>query len=98
MTIQATQLSLYYSPYCPYCQRVLNALVEMGLNVDIKAGNASGMTLENTFFNRAAKKALKTGGGRTTVPCLRIERDGKTEWMYESLDIIAFLKQQLKRQ
>jgi len=33
------------------------------------------------------------GGGKRKVPCLRIEEDGKTEWMYESNDIIAYLEQ-----
>ena len=33
-----------------------------------------------------------TGGGSTTVPCLRIRRDGQEEWMYESLDIIDYLR------
>jgi hypothetical protein len=26
------------------------------------------------------------------VPCLRIERDGEVTWLYESLDIIAYLR------
>jgi hypothetical protein len=29
------------------------------------------------------------------VPCLRIERDGKVRWLYESLDIIEYLREQL---
>lgn len=36
--------------------------------------------------------ALSAGGGKTQVPCLRIESDdGKVEWMYESDDIIRYL-------
>jgi glutathione S-transferase len=32
--------------------------------------------------------------GRQTVPCLRIERaDGSVEWMHESEDINAYLKE-----
>lgn len=38
-------------------------------------------------------KALMQGGGKTQVPCLRIEQaDGKVEWMYESDDIIRYLR------
>lgn len=38
-------------------------------------------------------QALMQGGGKTQVPCLRIEQaDGNVEWMYESNDIIEYLK------
>jgi hypothetical protein len=29
------------------------------------------------------------------VPCLRIQRDGQVQWMYESLDIIDYLRKKL---
>lgn len=42
-----------------------------------------------------AFRELLSGGGRSMVPCLRIERAGtqgnEVEWMYESLDIIHYL-------
>ncbi len=35
---------------------------------------------------------LMDGGGKTQVPCLRIESpEGDVQWMYESDDIIAYL-------
>ena len=35
---------------------------------------------------------LMNGGGKTQVPCLRIESpEGDVQWMYESDDIIAYL-------
>lgn len=86
------QLALYYSPYCPYCHRVLNAMAELGFYPDLKKGDAGGITLKNTFANKTAAKALKAGGGKSTVPCLRIKRGEATQWLYESLDIIEFLK------
>lgn len=93
--IRPEQLTLYYSPYCPYCHRVLNALVQMGLTVNTQSGKAGDITLKNTFAERAAKKALVRGGGKSTVPCLLIEDQGKQRWMYESLDIITFLQENL---
>ena len=44
------------------------------------------------------KAELIAGGGKKQVPCLRIEdeKDG-VRWMYESSDIIRYLKQQLAR-
>ncbi len=39
--------------------------------------------------------ALMQGGGKTQVPCLRIENEqGEVQWMYESNDIIEYLSQQ----
>ena len=39
------------------------------------------------------RSALLAGGGKTQVPCLRIEDEtGQTRWMYESADICAYLE------
>jgi glutathione S-transferase len=42
-----------------------------------------------------AFRELLQGGGRSMVPCLRIERVGEqgteVEWMYESMDIMRYL-------
>ena len=38
-------------------------------------------------------QALLSGGGKTQVPCLKIEDGaGKVRWMYESGDILAYLE------
>lgn len=37
------------------------------------------------------KKSLMRGGGKTQVPCLRIDSESGTKWMYESNDIIRYL-------
>ena len=48
--------------------------------------------MRNTVMDVSAYKELVSGGGHTTVPCLRIERDeGQVEWMYESIGIIRFI-------
>ncbi|MFL0808397.1 MAG: glutathione S-transferase domain-containing protein [Oceanobacter sp.] len=45
--------------------------------------------MRNPEFRQQQQKAT----GRTTVPCLLIEDEqGKEQWMYESADIIRFLK------
>lgn len=89
------QLSLYFSPYCPYCHRVLNAMQSMGLSPDLAVADAGGIALLDTVADRDAAQALRNGGGKSTVPCLRIDRNGEIEWLYESLDIIDFLQTQL---
>ncbi len=48
--------------------------------------------LRNTMTDPAARTELMTGGGRATVPCLRIERDGVVNWLYESIVIIRYLE------
>jgi glutathione S-transferase len=41
---------------------------------------------------------LIAGGGKGQVPCLRIETDdGNVRWLYESADIIAYLREQASR-
>ncbi len=91
-TLKPQQLALYYSPHCPFCHRVLDAMVGLGLNPDLKSGEAGGIALRNTAADKKHAKALKDGGGKSTVPCLSIEKDGAVSWLYESLDIINFLK------
>jgi glutathione S-transferase len=40
------------------------------------------------------KATLLNEGGRHKVPCLRIEKaDDSVQWLYESNDIIAYLKE-----
>ncbi|MBS9778337.1 MAG: glutathione S-transferase N-terminal domain-containing protein [Gammaproteobacteria bacterium] len=87
-----SQLALYYSPYCPYCHRVLDTMVELGLKPDLKTGMAKELTLKNTGSSKEFAQELKRGGGKSTVPCLSIEKDGEISWLYESADIAVFLK------
>lgn len=75
------KLSLYYSPWCPFCVRVLNALKKMSLDVDLRDTG-----------DRQHSSVLQKGGGKTQVPCLFIEQDGQQKWLYESDDIIDFLE------
>lgn len=74
---------LYYSSYCYFCQKVLAFLQANERNVELKSTS-----------EQSNATALMQGGGKTQVPCLRIEKDdGSIEWMYESDDIVAYLKQ-----
>ncbi|MBC7792552.1 MAG: glutathione S-transferase N-terminal domain-containing protein [Clostridia bacterium] len=78
------QLSLYHYEACPYCQRVRHELKRMNREVELR----------DIHRDRGRREELLEGGGMTQVPCLRIEKDGgKVEWMYESMDIIAYLRQ-----
>jgi|JI9StandDraft_1071089.scaffolds.fasta_scaffold133946_2 glutaredoxin 3 len=72
-------LVLYYIPTCPFCQKVLDYLEEIGKEIPKK-------NIEN---DPKAKEELLHLGGKTQVPCLFI--DGKP--LYESSDIIDWLKE-----
>ncbi|MDT8320004.1 MAG: glutathione S-transferase N-terminal domain-containing protein [Xanthomonadales bacterium] len=75
-------LTLYQSPGCPFCVRVSWAIEQLALNI----------TARNVYREPLARAELLAGGGRTTVPCLRIEEDSEIRWMYESTEIIRYLK------
>ena len=52
--------------------------------------------MKNTMTDVQAYKELMLGGGQATVPCMKIELpDGQVQWMYESMDIIDFLSDNL---
>lgn len=73
---------LYQSPLCGFCARVERFLQLRGIEVPMR----------NTITQPDARRELIEGGGRATVPCLRIEReDGSVRWLYESIDIIDYL-------
>ncbi|MDO7901304.1 glutaredoxin family protein [Pseudomonas sp. K1(2024)] len=78
---QAKGLALYQFHACPFCVKTRRALHR--LNVPVALRDAKN--------DPQHRQALQDGGGRVKVPCLRIEEDGKTTWMYESNDIIAYL-------
>ncbi|HKS15262.1 MAG TPA: glutathione S-transferase N-terminal domain-containing protein [Pseudomonas sp.] len=80
---QARGLSLYQFHACPFCVKTRRALHR--LNVPVALRDAKNDPVH--------RQALLEGGGRVKVPCLRIEEDGKTTWMYESKAIIAYLDQ-----
>ncbi len=51
--------------------------------------------LKNTLMDPQNRQDLIQGGGRSTVPCLRItDEQGQVQWMYESRDIVQYLKNQ----
>lgn len=50
------------------------------------------MPLRDTMRDPEARAELMTGGGRATVPCLKItDAAGEVGWMYESTDIMRYL-------
>ncbi|WP_434673787.1 glutaredoxin family protein [Pseudomonas sp. R1-15] len=77
----ARSLTLYQFHACPFCVKTRRALHR--LNVPV--------TLRDAKNNEQDRQTLLEQGGRIKVPCLRIEENGETTWMYESKVIIEYL-------
>ena len=73
------QLFQYRS--CPFCYRVQRFLDKLELSVPLR----------DTLRDPQARVDLIEGGGKATVPCLRIDRQDEIIWLYESSDIIEYL-------
>ena len=80
---RAARLTLYHFPACPYCVHVARVIEQLTLKIETR-----DILRNDDYFEE-----LHAGGGRTRVPCLRIRSDdGTSEWMYESADIISYLR------
>ena len=76
-------MSMYQFKACPFCVKVRRELKRQSLNIELR----------DAQHNADIKAELTREGGRHKVPCLRIEKpDNSVEWLYESNDIIAYLK------
>lgn len=73
---------LFKTDMCGFCYRVRHFLDEHGIEVELR----------DTNREPDAFRELLKGGGRSTVPCLKIQRGDEVEWMYESMDIIDYFR------
>lgn len=79
---KTAHLSLYHLPTCPFCVKVQRAMKRQGLSIELKS-----------IKDEVLKEELIKNGGKRTVPCLKITDDNApTKWLYESNDIISYLK------
>ena len=82
------QYTLYQYDSCPYCRWVRQFLDGTELEVRMR----------DILLDREAYDDLIRGGGKGTVPCLRIEKDtGDGEWLYEAADIVEYLDVQRRQ-
>ena len=80
---KTSKLALYQYEACPFCVKVRREMKRQSLSIETRDVKRSD----------AAKAELLAGGGNLKVPCLRIEdAPGQARWMYESGDIISYLK------
>ncbi len=74
-------LNLYIKTHCPYCLRVLDANTVIG----------APLSVLDTSIHPQLKAELLEKGGKTQAPYLEDTDRGVS--MYESLDIIEYLKE-----
>lgn len=80
---ETCRLALYQFSSCSYCIKVRRVIRQLDLNIEYR----------DAANNQLWKLALIREGGLYQTPCLRIEhQDGSVQWMYESADIIRYLK------
>jgi glutathione S-transferase len=77
---------LYYYNACFYCLLVRLTIWRLGLKI----------TLKDVLSHPGNSAELIAGGGKMQVPCLRVENEkGDVRWIYESSEIIHYLKTNL---
>ena len=80
---QCGDLALYQFRSCPFCIKVRQEMRRLSLNIEKL----------DAQHDAAHREALLRGGGKPMVPCLRIrDGQGNSRWMYESGDIIEYLR------
>nr|WP_218887896.1 MULTISPECIES: glutathione S-transferase N-terminal domain-containing protein [Pseudomonas] len=77
----AKDLTLYQFHACPFCVKTRRSLRRLNVPVALK----------DAKNNEQDRQTLLEQGGKIKVPCLRIEENGQTTWMYESNTIIEYL-------
>jgi len=81
---ESKELLLYQFRTCPFCIKVRKELSRLSLNIEKR----------DALKDPAARADLLENGGAIKVPCLRIPAEhGKYIWLYESDDIIAYLRE-----
>ena len=74
-------MALYQFNACPFCIKTRRTFRR--LNLEIETRDASN--------NAQHRSELSEQGGQIKVPCLKIEENDTTLWMYESNEIIQYL-------
>jgi glutaredoxin len=79
----AASLSLYQFRACPFCVRTRRSIRRLNLPIQ----------LFDAMNDDMQRQMLLTQGGAIKVPCLRIDENDASTWMYDSKVIIAYLQQ-----
>jgi len=79
---------LYHYAACPFCAITRSAIDYLYVEVEERD------ILKHTNY----RSELLKGGGKAQVPCLKIEYDDQhSQWLYESKEIIRYLREFVTR-
>ena len=78
---EADNLSIYQFYACPFCVKTRRTVHALNINIEYR----------DAKNNEIHRTELLEKGGEIKVPCLRIEEDGTSRWLFESSDIINYL-------
>ena len=79
--------TIYQFEACPFCVKVRRFIWKNSLKINLK----------DAKNNKTFKSELVNEGGKHKVPCLKIAKTSSdTIWLYESTEIIKFLKKEFK--
>lgn len=82
-----TRPTLFYSPGCPYCKKVIRFINDNEERIYINYENVT---------NDNSKNKLRKMTERGQIPVLLYEKDGDLTLLYESDDIIKYLDKTFK--
>ena len=84
---QTKYFTIYQFEACPFCVKVRRFMRKNNLKINLK----------DAKNNKTFKSELVNEGGKHKVPCLKIAKKySKIIWLYESTEIIKFLKKEFK--
>jgi glutaredoxin len=85
---QCRDLALYQFATCPFCIKVRQEMRRLSLTIEQR----------DARNDARHRDELLQGGGSAQVPCLRIAgADGGSRWLYESADIVQYLRDRFGR-
>lgn len=79
---ECRKLAVYELEGCPFCIKARREMRRLALPIERR----------DVGKNDRFQDELMAGGKQDQVPCLRIEENGSVRWLYESDDIIAYLR------
>lgn len=76
-----SNMALYQFRACPFCVKTRRTFRRLNLEIETR----------DAVNDLQHRTELSEQGGKIKVPCLKIDENGTTEWMYESNEIIRYL-------
>jgi len=81
---KAKNMSMYQFFACPFCIKTRRTVHRLNIPLEYRDAQIRGGEHRNT---------LEKEGGKIKVPCLRIDENGESQWLYDSKAIVNYLNQ-----